>query len=190
VTSSAELVAAAVASAPVITWLGVLLHPARAWDLRPIDDEAAPSPDPARWPPVAAIVPARNEAAVLPHTLPALLAQDYPGPWRVVLVDDRSADGTAELARRLAADVGCARRLEVVRGGPVPAGWVGKVWALEQGARRASRGPEVAHLLLTDADILHAPDSLRRLVAESEADGLALVSRMARLRCVSGRSGC
>jgi hopene-associated glycosyltransferase HpnB len=123
------------------------------------------------------VVPARNEADTLPQTLPALLSQDYPGPWSVVLVDDRSADGTANVARALAGP-----RLTVVEGEPLPEGWVGKVWALEQGCSRAG---DSEHVLLTDADIRHAPGSLRRLVAESEAGGLSLNSRMARLQVKS-----
>ena len=70
-------------------------------------------------------------------------------------------------------------------GAALPAGWAGKVWALEQGRRRAAEAGPAELLLLTDADILHAPGSLRRLAAEAEAGGLDLVSRMARLRCVS-----
>lgn len=148
-------------------WLALLALP------RPTREDGD-APDPTEWPPVCAIVPARNEAAVLPKTLRALLDQDYPGPFRVVVVDDRSEDGTARVARELAA--------ELVEGRPLPEGWVGKVWALEQGRARAG---DAVYLLLTDADIRHAPGSLRRLVAESEAHGLALNSRMARLRCVS-----
>jgi hopene-associated glycosyltransferase HpnB len=118
------------------------------------------------------LVPARNEAEVLPSTLPALLAQDYPGAWHLVLVDDRSTDGTAAAARA------CGARH--VPGTELPQGWAGKVWALEQAARHAG---EPDYFLLTDADIRHAPGSLRRLVAESEAAGLALNSRLARLGC-------
>jgi hopene-associated glycosyltransferase HpnB len=178
---TASLVAVALAWLPVPAWLGVLLHPARPWDLRPTDREGPPPPDPPRWPPVAVVVPARNEAETLPRTLPALLAQDYPGDWRVIVVDDRSSDGTAEAARRAG---GASSRLLVLHGGPVPSGWVGKVRALEQGvAAAAAWSPE--HLLLTDADILHAPGSLRALVADAEARGLALDSRMARLGCRS-----
>lgn len=154
-------------------WALLLALPVRPWDLRPRGEESD-SPEPATWPPVCALVPARNEAGILPGTLPALLAQDYPGPFRVVVVDDRSEDGTAETARALGA--------EVVEGGPLPAGWVGKVWALERGCARVA---DAAYLLLTDADIRHAPGSVRRLVAESEAEGLALDSRMARLHCAS-----
>lgn len=156
-------------------WLGVLAAPPRAWRLRPVGEDGEESPLPPRRPSVCAIVPARNEEAYLPRTLPALLAQDYDGPFRVLVVDDRSGDGTAAAARAAGA--------EVVEGGPLPEGWVGKVWALEQGARAAG---EVDYLLLTDADILHAPGSLRRLVGESETGQLALSSRMARLRAETG----
>src|SRR5262249_36696308 len=152
-------------------WLGVLLHPARAWDLRPRDAED--HRDPPAWPEVCIVVPARNEAAVLPSTLPHLLAQDYPGAWRVVVVDDRSTDGTAAVAHSFD-----AQRLVVVEGTTLPDGWVGKVWALEQG--RAAAG-DAEYLLLTDADIVHAPSSLRTLVAESVEHALALDSRMALL---------
>ena len=99
-------------------------------------------------------------------------------------MDDRSTDGTADVARRIAADVGQSSRLRVVTGAPLPEGWVGKVWALEQGCRIAPANPQ-SFYLLTDADILHAPSSLRRLVSESAAAGLGLNSRMARLRCQS-----
>lgn len=165
---------AALGALSLAAWLALLAHPARPWDLRPVAEDEPEPPGPEEWPPVCVLVPARNEAAVLPQTLPALLGQDYPGPLRIVVVDDRSQDGTADTARRIGA--------EVVVGAPLPDGWAGKPWALEQGRSRAR---DAAYLLLTDADILHAPGSLRRLVAESEAAGLALNSRMARLRCRS-----
>jgi hopene-associated glycosyltransferase HpnB len=159
-----------------LAWLGVLAHPARPWDLRPTDEGPAP-PGPERRPALAVVVPARNEAETLPATLPALLAQDLPGAPRPIVVDDRSSDGTAAVARRLGA--------EVVEGAPLPPGWVGKVWAMEQGLRRVRERGGAELVLLTDADILHAPGSLRRLVAEATAGRLDLVSRMARLRCES-----
>ncbi|HEY6492949.1 MAG TPA: glycosyltransferase, partial [Trebonia sp.] len=96
--------------------------------------------EPAAWPAVAAVVPARNEADSLPGTLPALLAQDYPGKFLVFLVDDNSDDGTgalaAELGEKAASDGGAP--LTVVRGRPRPDGWAGKVWAMAQGFAAAA----------------------------------------------------
>jgi hopene-associated glycosyltransferase HpnB len=159
---------AGLALASLAGWLGVLLGTSGAWDLRPVGEDDPVPPNPAVWPTVAVLVPARNEADLLPLTLPSLRAQDYPGDVRFVVVDDRSSDNTRDLA--------------TVAGAELPPGWVGKVWALEQ-ARRAAGEPD--YYLLTDADIRHAPHSLERLVAESNARGLVLNSRMARLRCVA-----
>ncbi len=82
--------------------------------------------DPDTWPDVVAVVPARNEAEMLPATLPALLGQDYPGALTVIVVDDRSSDGTAEVAAKLSG----GRPLKVVAGTPAPAGWAGKVFVV------------------------------------------------------------
>ena len=135
------------------------------------------------WPPAVAIVPARNEAPSVGRTVAALLEQDYPGSFAVVVVDDGSDDGTAEEARRAGAD---SERLTVVAGTPLEPGWTGKLWALAQGLKRArERYPEAAYILFCDADIVCAPHTLRRLVAKAEASGLDLVSVMARLHCES-----
>ena len=184
---TALLIALVAAGATALAaWLACLCDPARAWDFRPVAEDAPAPPAPGAWPAVRIVVPARNEAAVLPATLPALLAQDYPGDWGIVLVDDRSEDGTAELAQRLAREAGRDERLRVLAGAPLPDGWAGKVWAMAQGVEAAgAAGVAPRYVLLTDADIRHVPGSLARLVAESEQDGLALNSRMARLRCVS-----
>lgn len=160
----------------LLAWLGVLFRPGRPWDLEPVAEDLPDPPDPPAWPSVCILVPARHEAQILPHTLPSLAAQDYPGQWRIIVIDDRSKDATADAARRHG-----AARTSVLAGAELPDGWVGKVWAMHQGARDRSE----TYLLLTDADILHSPRSLRRLVAESEAEGLALNSRMAALRCNS-----
>ena len=135
------------------------------------------------WPAVAAVVPARNEADMLPVTLPALLGQDYPGEFRVVLVDDRSDDGTGEMATELgvksARDAGAP--LTVLAGRPRPEGWAGKVWAMAQGVA-AVMPAAPAYVLFTDADINWAPGALRRLVAAADGDDRALLSQMALLR--------
>ncbi|MZE70385.1 glycosyltransferase [Streptomyces sp. SID5789] len=135
------------------------------------------------WPSVCVVVPARDEAAVLPASLPSLLAQDYPGRAEVFLIDDGSTDGTGELACEL------ARRheglpLTVASPGEPLAGWTGKLWAVRHGIALA-RGREPEYLLLTDADIAHAPDSLRALVAAAGTGGFDVVSQMARLRVAS-----
>ncbi|HTZ27043.1 MAG TPA: glycosyltransferase [Streptosporangiaceae bacterium] len=137
--------------------------------------------DPAAWPSVTAVVPARNEAAILPDTLPSLLAQDYPGAFCVVLVDDDSSDGTASVARSLSQDNG-PQRLRLVAGRPTPAGWAGKVWAMAQGARAAG---DVKYILFTDADIGYAPGTLSALVRAAEGDDRGLVSQMALLRAAT-----
>jgi hopene-associated glycosyltransferase HpnB len=143
------------------------------------DVRLPPAERPGCWPTVAVVVPARDETSVLPRTLPRLLDQRYPGSLRVVLVDDRSGDGTGELAARLAAGRGRSSGLSVVAGSDPPPGWSGKVWALRQGVDRAG---DVDYLLFTDADIDHPPDSVARLVAMAVGRRLDLVSLMARLR--------
>jgi hopene-associated glycosyltransferase HpnB len=129
---------------------------------------------------VCVVVPARDEAAVLSAALPSLLLQDYPGRAEIFLVDDGSSDGTGELARELANRHG-GLPLTVSSPGEPPAGWTGKLWAVRHGIGLArARDPE--YLLLTDADIAHAPDSLRELVAAARTGGFDAVSQMARLR--------
>ncbi|ANJ06108.1 glycosyl transferase family 2 [Streptomyces parvulus] len=139
--------------------------------------------EPAAWPSVCVVVPARDEAAVLPASLPSLLAQDYPGWAEVFLVDDGSTDGTGELAGELARRHG-GLPLTVTSPGEPPAGWTGKLWAVRHGVALA-RAREPEFLLLTDADIAHAPDSLRALVAAAGDGGFDVVSQMARLRVAS-----
>jgi len=141
--------------------------------------------EPDAWPDVVAVVPARNEAEMLPVTLPALLGQEYPGSLSVIVVDDGSSDGTGEVAAKLAA--GSARPLRVISGAPQPDGerWAGKVWAMAQGLRAAGPGSD-GYVLFTDADIACEARTLRRLVAAAEGDDQDLVSQMALLRTATG----
>ncbi|MER5928691.1 glycosyltransferase [Streptomyces sp. NPDC002054] len=178
------------ATASLAVWLWLLLGQGMFWrtDIRlpPATGTAGATgraeADRPRWPSVAILVPARDEAEVLPLTLPSLLAQDYPGEAEILLVDDGSTDGTAALARRLA-EQQPGLPLTVTSPGEPPPGWTGKLWALRHGIALARHGRQPpAYLLLTDADIAHEPDSLRRLVAAAESGGLDLVSQMARLR--------
>lgn len=174
-------VLALLAALALACWLGLALHPARPWDARPVSEDDD-DPPPSAWPAVVAVVPARNESESLPRALPALLGQQYAGAFHVVLVDDRSDDGTAEVARRVAREAGREERLSVVAGAPLPDGWAGKPHAMEQG-RVAARARAPRFVLFTDADILHAPGSVSRHVSAALARGSVLESRMAKLSC-------
>ncbi|MEU4731255.1 glycosyltransferase [Streptomyces sp. NPDC023588] len=192
------LTAACAAYASLAAWLWLTFAQGMFWRT---DVRLPPRTAPTHWPSVAIVVPARDEAEVLPRSLPSLLAQDYPGEAAIVLVDDGSTDGTGELALRLAREHP-GLPLTVTSPGEPPAGWTGKLWALRHGIALA-RGaqptqpdhlsqahphphlhlhPRPDYLLLTDADIAHEPDSLRELVAAATSADLDLVSQMARLR--------
>ncbi|MFJ3633526.1 glycosyltransferase [Streptomyces sp. NPDC090112] len=175
-------VATAAACTSLAAWLWLTLAQGMFWRT---DVRLPPRTAPAHWPSVAIVVPARDEAAVLPLSLPSLLAQDYPGAAGIFLVDDGSTDGTGALALRLAAEQPGLPLTVLSAGDPDP-GWTGKLWALRHGiahARTAGDG-EPDFLLLTDADIAHEPDSLRELVSAATSARLDLVSQMARLRVV------
>jgi hopene-associated glycosyltransferase HpnB len=162
-------------------WLYLLIGRGGFWMGR-INDAAA-LPDPAAWPAVTAIVPARNEAALIGETVASLAAQDYPGPFSIIIVDDQSSDGTAQRALTAAATV--PRQVRVVAGRPLESGWTGKLFALQQGFEAACSTETATYLWLTDADIAYRSDALSSLVRRAETNGLVLTSLMARLRCVS-----
>jgi hopene-associated glycosyltransferase HpnB len=161
-------------------WIYLVAFRGFFWLARDRDDVDEPAP-PQEWPKIAAIIPARDEALMLPRSLGSLLTQDYPGEFSIVLVDDQSSDGTAEVARSLAGHAN--RDIAVLSGKPVPAGWTGKLWALQQGIAHAGSEPD--YLLLTDADIEYAPGALRSLVGRAKAGGYVLTSLMAKLNCES-----
>ncbi len=136
------------------------------------------------WPAVAAVIPARNEAPFVGQAVSSLVAQDYLGDFKVVLVDDDSTDGTADAARAAARAAGAEDRLVIVGGAALPEGWVGKMWAVSRGVAQAAQAmPDAQYLLLSDADIVHESGNLRRLVDKAERDKLDLVSLMVLLHC-------
>jgi hopene-associated glycosyltransferase HpnB len=168
----------------LVIWLYLLAARGAFWLAAPRDDGRPSRKGP--WPAVIAIIPARDEADGVGDTVTSLLMQDYPGEFSVILVDDQSRDGTAQVAARAAAALGAAQRLTVLSGRPLAPGWTGKVWAQQQGVEHVDRLPQKPpYLLLTDADIVYAPDALAWLVAQAEAGHYGLVSLMAKLRCES-----
>lgn len=172
--------AAALAALTAVIWLALLFGRGFYWLSAVRDSDLLLRP--ARWPSVVSVIPARNEAAVISRSVASLMRQDYPGALSVIVVDDDSNDGTGAAAD--AAATGSGRTLTVQKGQPLPAGWTGKLWALKQGVAAAEQSaPDL--LLLTDADIAHAPDSLSWLVAKAMQDGTVLTSFMAKLRCES-----
>jgi hopene-associated glycosyltransferase HpnB len=139
---------------------------------------------------VVAVIPARDEAAHIGGCVSALLKQNYAGSLTVIVVDDSSTDGTAEAARRAAAELGAAQRVTIVSARALPDGWSGKVWAQSEGCEYLKRqiaegatGP--TYLWFTDADIVHRPEVLTGLVTEAQSHGLVLNSHMVHLRCKS-----
>jgi len=171
---------AALSALSLTAWAYLALAHGRFWHCDQRLDGRAPAP--AAWPRVVAVVPARDEAAVLPEALRSLLDQDYPGEFAIVLVDDESRDGTADVAERLRREHPMGARLRVTHTAARPNGWVGKMWALQCGVDAAAKADLApAWWLFTDADVAHGQGNLRRLVAKGEADRLDLVSLMVRL---------
>ncbi|MDJ1185782.1 glycosyltransferase [Roseofilum casamattae] len=134
---------------------------------------------PENYPKVCVIIPARNEAEVLPRTLRSLVDRDYPGSTTILAIDDGSTDDTAAIAKSF---VG----VTVIAGEPLPSGWTGKLWAMEQGVRYSQTQQLLPdYYLFTDADIQHPVSNITQLVQKAEAEDLELVSLMVKLNCTS-----
>jgi len=161
-----------VASAGALVWLSILAQPWQPWRTR--ERFVVPDTDVANHDlsSVTVLIPARNEARFIGDTLAALGRQGR--GLTIILIDDGSDDGTAEVARRAAPD-GC--RLEIITGTALPPGWAGKMWALEQGRERLT----TPLMLLLDADIALAPGALPALLQAREEKGVAFLSLMVAL---------
>lgn len=167
-----------IAILPLAIWLYLFFARGNFWQVHEETLEATPLD---RWPRVVAIVPARNEAETIGHAVASLVKQDYPGEFFAIVIDDHSNDGTADLARKAADACNASERVSIHSASELPPGWTGKVWAMNEGiAEAARRAPD--YFWLTDADIIHAPDTLRRLVCQAETDSLDLASLMVFLR--------
>lgn len=168
-------------------WAYLLAARGGFWRVAQLDDAASPSsPATLSWPRVIAVIPARDEAGLIGAAISSLLRQDYRGAFALVVVDDHSADGTAQAAAQAAAAVGGSERVTVLCAPDLPQGWTGKLWAMQHGLRHAltlADAPD--YLLLTDADIEYTDDALTGLVRRSASHHLVLASLMARLHCQS-----
>jgi hopene-associated glycosyltransferase HpnB len=154
----------------LLVWIYLFFGHGKFWQSRP---ELLPAV-PLEFPDVDIIIPARNEAETIHAAIGSLIAQDYAGNFRIILVDDDSTDDTARLA-------GTAPNLQLIRLSTKPKEWSGKLWALSEGLK-SGRAPLI---WFTDADITHDPRHLTSLVAKLEQSHLDLVSEMVHLNCTS-----
>jgi len=165
------------ASLSLLIWVVLTFVRGAFWRLRAFDDDRSEPQSLTNWPRVTAIVPARNEAQAITQTIESILAQDYPGECRIVVVDDHSVDGTGQIVRETVRRAGAEQRVRVITAEALPSGWTGKLWAMQQGVERAR--PDAAdYFWFTDADIRQAPDTLSRLMSRAETQRLNMVSLM------------
>jgi len=169
-------------------WLYLLVARGGFWQAAEREEggPAGNPPDSQRSPSISAVIPARDEAECIGETVASLLRQDYPGAFDVIVVDDQSRDGTAQIAQKAAETIGAGHRLTVLPGQSLPGGWTGKLWAQHQGVEFANAKPEPPDLILfTDADIVYTADVLTSLVGRAQAGSYGLTSLMVKLRCKS-----
>ena len=120
------MVANLIAATTFAVWLYLIFARGGFWLAADRDDSGPTAPI---WPAVAVVIPARDEAQCVGLAVASLLQQDYPGPFSIVLVDDQSTDGTADVARQAAGAAG--DRLTVLPGASLPRRWTGKLWAVK-----------------------------------------------------------
>ncbi len=157
-----------------VSLLGALILAGNLWTLVPA--EAYPLPE--RPPSVSVLVPARDEERSIETCVRSLLAQDYPSPLEVIVLDDGSTDATRAIVDRLAAE---DSRLRVLEGAPLPPGWLGKPWACRQLADAASG----EMLLFTDADTVHGGHALAAGVANASAEDADMLAGVPHIETVT-----
>jgi len=176
------VLATSIATLTAVTWSYLVLARGSFWRTKSANPDAREQTGFSGG--VLAVIPARNEAELIGSVVTSLLNQNVALP--IVLVDDESTDGTADVARRAAEKAGKADALIMIRSKPLPAGWTGKVWSMHQGIECArARGINPAWLLLTDADVVHGPDTVTSLGLIASQCHYDLVSFMVKLRCES-----
>jgi hopene-associated glycosyltransferase HpnB len=174
-----SVLATSVATLTALTWSYLVLARGAFWRVKSSKTDANGTRFSGG---IVAIVPARNEAELIGPVVTSLLNQSVAMP--VVLVDDESTDGTADVARHASEKAGKADSLIVIQSKPLPAGWTGKLWALHQGIERA-RASNPAWLMLADADVLHGPETVANLGLIASHGHYDLASFMVKLHCES-----
>jgi hopene-associated glycosyltransferase HpnB len=176
-----SLLPIALAALSLAIWIVLTFFRGAFWQLRQFDDDLVAPLPPKIWPRIAVILPARNEAETIARTLEALGAQQYPGELRIFVIDDHSEDETAAEAQRVARAGGLGDRVTILQAAALQPGWTGKLWAMQQGID-ASAAFVADYFWFTDADIVHAPGTLVRLVSRAEKEARDLVSLMVLLQ--------
>ena len=167
-------------------WLHLFFGRGWFWRVRKLDADHDSIPALDEWPSVIAVVPARNEAETIGQVVTSLVLQDYPGEFSVVIVDDHSEDATASIAKQVSNENGAEAQVRVINASELPEGWTGKLWALSEGVASTQVSGAMAEapafFWFTDADVTHAPDTLRQLVSRAQRENLDLASLMVVLR--------
>jgi hopene-associated glycosyltransferase HpnB len=176
--------AIALAALSLLIWLGLFFFNGHFWQIWIVDADREKVSVPSALPSVVAVVPARNEAETIAETVSALARQNYSGEFSIVVVDDHSEDGTGDLARKAAEKSGPTTKIRVVAAPELIPGWTGKLWALQAGVDAANLS-KPDFLWFTDADIVHAPNTLQRLISRAENNQLDLTSLMVMLQARS-----
>ena len=179
-----QITAIGVAALSLLIWLYLFFLNGHFWQIWIADADAQAVPRVESWPSVTAIMPARNEAAVIEQTVKALAAQNYPGNLSIIVVDDHSEDGTGDLARKASAESGAPAGVRVLAAPPLEPGWTGKLWALQSGVSAATANPP-EFFWFTDADVVHGPETLTQLVSRAEHKAYDLTSLMVLLQAES-----
>jgi hopene-associated glycosyltransferase HpnB len=175
-----SVLATSIATLTAATWSYLTLGRGAFW--RTVTIKPDPTDNAAISGGVVAVVPARNEAELIGPVVTSLLNQCVAMP--VVLVDDESTDGTADVARRASEKAGKAGALIVIQSKPLPAGWTGKLWSMHQGIERA-RALNPTWLMLTDADVRHGAETVANLGLIASHGPYDLVSFLVKLHCES-----
>ena len=171
------ILAVILAALSLLIWIVLTFFRGAFWQLQAFSGDAPAGGPALRSPRVVAIVPARNESETIARCVVSLLGQNYAGEFHVIVVDDHSDDGTAAQAQSVAHSPSGSTPLTVFPATALPSGWTGKLWALQLGLTASvSFSPE--YLWFTDADIVHAPDTLQRLVSRAARQELDLTSFM------------